>query len=133
MSQRELIVVLLVWSLTYSSGDNLTISWSAFGLQPLPKVIQGLTPNVTVSTNMTLYSTNISLFFSLYQVVYSNVTKMTQTFGILQGMRNQVNSIGRCIAFSVAFPIGVSLPVTDKTATGNGECDALWGRQCSLC
>jgi len=90
--------------------------------------VTGLTPNVSIFETTYLYNTDINLLLTVYQLPVNR--KFKQTLRVLRGSTN-VDSAGRCIAYSVSFEFLGQYPIKDNQATGNGGCDAILGRKCS--
>jgi hypothetical protein len=103
-----------------SNGDAVT-----FGGEPN---VTGLIPNISTSQKTLLYDKEINLFLSAYQRPINSTHR--ETLKVLKGSID-VNSTDRCIAMGYTFNLWGELPINNTQATGNGGCDALWGKECS--
>jgi len=77
-----------------------------------------------------LYSSEINILFAVFLRSYPYNDKLHQTLKVLSG-NTTINSTNRCITFGQSFNLWGKVPIRYPNETGNGWCDALWGKECS--
>jgi hypothetical protein len=90
--------------------------------------ITHLTPNISITRTTFLYKGEINMLLAAYQRPVNATHK--DTLKVLTGSTN-INSTNRCIAFGLSFNLWGQVPIQYPQETGNGGCDALWGKECS--
>jgi len=92
--------------------------------------LTNLSPNVTFITTTSLYSSEINILFAVFLRSYPYNHTLNQTIKVLSG-NTTINSTNRCITFGESFNLWNEVPIRYPHETGNGGCDALWGKKCS--
>lgn len=121
------LAILQLVLLTYVSPASKQYTGELISLGGNPGV-SDLTPNISITTNITLYDSSINLVLSAYQRTINTTAK--QTIIALTASTN-VNSTNRCIAFGFSIRSEYRLKNKYIPESGNGGCDAFWSSECS--
>ena len=92
-----------------------------------PHVVN-MTPNASITRTTFLYSTPINILVTGYEYPLNSTHKNVKK--VVDG-NTTINSTDYCIAYGRSFDLWNQIPIQYPDETGNGGCDALWGRKCS--